>query len=347
MGKARADLSAEDAAFAFGAILDALSGAVSPALIDAVGWHRLHETVRGLPVEPGAGFGFELRLGETAANADIFVMLPRTGALAEHYMRHGEWEGEFGTGPAAIGDGASGFGLLAVEYDAAGGPHGTPPGLFVKIRTGTDAMDTVAEWLAGVVGWRLERRVLGRTFDRMSADGAAVEYLGIMPGRPTRAYRVISRSMEPARVLPVLEDLGWNGPADAVADFLSRFEGMFHALRISFDVTAQAILPRVGLELFQGKTGTLTHSGAGPWGAFLARLCERGLCLPEKMDGLMAWPGRELVFCGGKTFGLLTSLAHVKVSFEARDGENAIEAKAYPAAGYLPFESIGSDILSL
>lgn len=340
--RTRAVLSAEDAAFAFGAILEALSGSVSPALIDAAGWRNLRDAVGGLPVSPGAGFGFELRLGEVKASADIFVMLPQSGALAEHYIRHGEWEGDFGAGLAAMGKGVAWSRLLAVEYDAVGGP----PGLFVKI--GSDSAgtsDTVAEWLTGVVGWRLEnreRRVLARTFDRMSAAGIAVEYLGIMPGRPMRAYRIISRSMEPAGALPVLENLGWNGPTGAVAAFLSRFDGAFRALRISFAVNAEGILPRVGLEFFQGRAGALTHPGAGPWAPFLSRLCEEGLCLPEKLDGLMAWPGRELVFCGRKTFGLMTSVAHVKVSFEARHGETNVEAKAYPAAGYRPFETIGS-----
>ena len=349
----RAILSAKDAASAFGAILDALSGAISPALIDAIGWRRVRDTVQGLPVDSGTGFGFELRLGESAASADIYVMLPRTGALAEHFIRHGEWAGEFGDRLAAIETRAPWAGILAVEYDVAAGPRGAPPGLFVRIRSdpaGTGAADfpaaeTVAGWLAGAVGWRLEdreRRALTRTFDAMSAAGVAVDCLGIMPGRPARAYKVNSRSMEPARTLPVLEKLGWNGPAGAVATFLSAFEGTFRTLRIAVGVTADGVQPRIGLELFQGEAGSLSHPGAGPWGPFLARLCERGLCLPEKLDGLMDWPGRELVFCGRKTFGLLTGVAHVKISFEARDGGTVVEAKAYPVAGYLPFDAIGS-----
>lgn len=351
----RAVLSAEDAAFAFGAILDALSHAVSPALIDAVGWDGLRDTVRGLPVDPGTGFGFELRLGESAADADVFVMLPRTGALAEHFIRHGEWAGEFGDRLAAIETGAPWSGILAVEYDVAAGPRGAPPGLFVRIRSDPDgtgaaefpAAETVAEWLTGAVGWRLEdreRRALTRTFDAMSAAGVAVDCLGIMPGRPARAYKVNSRSLEPARALPVLEKLGWDGPVGAVAAFLSAFDGAFRTLRIAVGVTAEGVLPRVGLELFQGEAGSLRHPGAGPWGPLLARLCEHGLCRPEKRDGLMDWPGREIVFCGRKTFGLLTGVAHIKVSFEARDGGTVVEAKAYPVAGYLPFDAIGARI---
>lgn len=353
----RAVLSAEDAAFAFSAVLDALSGAVSPALIDAIGWRRLRDTVRGLPVDPGTGFGFELRLGEAPANADVFVMLPRTGMLAEYFIRYEEWAGEFGVRLAAIGAGAPWSGVLAVEYDVATGPHGAPPGLFVRIRAdpaGVGAVDfpaaeTVAEWLTGVVGWRLEdpeRRALTRVFDRMSAAGTAVDCLGIMPGRPARAYKVNSRPMEPARTLTVLEKLGWNGPTGTVATFLSAFEGAFRTLRIAVGVTAEGILSRIGLELLQGEASSLSDPGAGQWGPFLTRLCERGLCLPEKLDGLMAWPGREFVFCGRKTFGLLTGVHHVKVSFEARNDGTVVEAKAYPVAGYLPFDAVESRLAS-
>ena len=349
--RARATLPADDAAFAFGAILDALSREISPALIDAAGWRRLRDTVRGLPVDAGTGFGFELRLGKAAANADMFVMLPRKGALADHFIRHGEWAGEFGNRLATIDSGLPRSGILAVEYDLAAGPRGGPPGLFVRIQpdpAGTGA-EAAAEWLAGAVGWRLEegeRRALARTFDGMSAAGVAVDCLGVMPGRPARAYKVNSRSMAPGRALAVLERLGWKGPAGAVAAFLSAFEGSFRSLRIAVSVTAGGILPRIGLETFQGEPGSLGHPGAGPWGPFLARLCERGLCLPEKLDGLTAWPGRDLVFCGRKTFGLLTGIAHIKVSFEARNGGTAVEAKAYPVAGYLPFDAIESRLAS-
>ena len=94
-----------------------------------------------------------------------------------------------------------------------------------------------------------------------------------------------------------------------------------------------------GLELFQGEPGTLRHAGVGGWGPFLARLCEAGMCRPEKMEALLAWPGREFVFCGPDTFGVLTGLHHIKVSFDSGPGA-ATEAKAYPAAGYRTFDTV-------
>ena len=353
-------LSAEDAASAFGAILDALSRVISPVLIDRAGWLRLREAVRGLPVDPGTGFGFELRLGDPAAGTDLYAAAPRRSRLAEHYVRRGE--------RAAPGSAAAGFGDrlatidrsapwaddMGVEIDVTSGSPGGPPGRFVRIRAdvaapgaaGFPAARTVGEWIAGAAGWRLtdgEHEALERTFDELAAAGGMVDCVGIMPGRASRAFKVVSRTLEPACAPALLERLRWRGPAGEVAAFLTRFEGSFRSLRVAVGVTAAGVVPRVGLELFQDEPGRLHHAGVGGWGPFLARLCEAGLCLPEKMDGLAAWPGPEFVFRGRDTFGVFTGLHHVKVSFDASDGGDAVvEAKAYPAAGYRTFETISS-----
>ncbi len=353
----RTVLSMEDAASAFAAILHALSRIISPALIDGAGWDRLHTAIEGLPVDPGIGFGFELRLGTPAAETDFYIAFPEKSAIADHYIRRGECAMP-GSAAAGLRDRLSTMdtdapwsGILAVEYDVTSSQPDTPPGLFVRIcpdsvetgAAGFPATKTVAEWIAGAVGWCLdtgELQALDRVFDGMVATGNTVDCLGIMPGRPGRTFKVNSRPMEPERVLPLLERLRWTGPASEVAAFLSASRKLLRSLRLAVGVSAEGVLPRIGLELFQGVPGSLSHPGVGEWGPFLAWLCEEGLCLPEKMDGLLAWPGREFVFCGQDTFGVLTGMTHVKVSFGERDAGEPVEAKAYPVAGYLTFDAI-------
>lgn len=355
----QAVVSTEDAASAFGAILDALSRVVSPELIDGAGWERLRAAVGGLPVDPGSGFGFELRLGEPAAGTDFYIALPRGSALADHYIRRGGRAAP-GSAAAALRDhlaaidaGAPWAEVLGVEFDVSSGSPGAPPGLFARLRSdsaetgaaGFPSAETVAEWIAGAVGLRLaagEREALERVFDELAVGGGAVDCVGIMPGRPERAFKVNSRSMEPAQVAPALEKLRWRGPIGEVEAFLSSFGRLFRSLRLAVGVAAGGLSPRVGLELFQGTPGSLSHPGVGDWEPFLARLCEDGLCLPEKMAGLLAWPGREIVFGGRQTFGVLTGLAHFKVSFEKRGGGAAIEAKIYPTVGYLPLDAVAA-----
>ena len=357
-------LSAAAASSAFGAILDALSRAISPVLIDGAGWLRLREAVRGLPVDPGTGFGFELRLGDPGAGTDLYMAVRRGSRLAEHYV----WQGEraapgsaaagFGDRLAAIDESAPWADDMGIEFDLTSGSPGGPPGRFVRIRSdlaapgaaGLPAARTVGAWIAGAAGWRLtgaERGALKRTFDGLAAAGGMVDCVGIMPGRAGRAFKVVSRTLEPACAPALLEGLRWRGPGAEVAAFLAAFEGTFRSLRLAVGVTAAGVLPGVGLELFQAEPGRLHHAGVAGWRPFLARLCAAGLCLPAKLDALAAWPGRELVFRGRDTFGVFTGLHHVKVSFDADNADNAdagaaVEAKAYPAAGYRTFETIRS-----
>ena len=364
--EAPVSLSAEEAASAFGAVLDALARVISPALIDAAGWIRLREAVRGLPVDPGNGFGFELRLGDPAATTDFYLAVRRGSRLAEHHVRRGaraapgSAAARFGAHLAAIDTGAPWAEDVGVELDITSGSPETPPGLtlpglFVRIRPGVadpagaahPGAPAVGDWLAGAVGWRLaaaEHAALERTFDGLAAAGVPVDCVGIMPGRAGRAFRVVSRTMEPARALPALERLRWRGAAGEVSAFLSACDGSFPLLRLALGVTAAGVAPRVGLELFQGEPGTLRNPGVGGWRPCLARLCAAGLCLPEKMTALSAWPVRDFVFRGRDTFGVLTGLHHVKVTFDANDGGAgaAVEAKAYPAAGYRTFDTIRS-----
>jgi len=353
----RALASAEDAASAFGAVLEALSRTMSPALIDDAGWIPLREAMAGLPVGPSTGFGFELRLGEPAAGADVYVALPRKGTLADHFIRRGAGAAPgsaaagLRTRLAAIDTGAPWSEMLGLEYDVVSGSRGARPGLFVRIRSdfaeagaaGFPPAASVAEWLAGALGRRLaggEGRALGLAFDGFAAAGAKVADVGIIPDRPSREFKVVSRPLEPARVLPLLARLRWPGPAREVAAFLSAFAGSFRTLRLAVGVAAGGVSPRIGLELFQGAPGSLSHPAAREWEPLLAGLREDGLCLPGKVEGLLAWPRREFVYCGRDAFGISTDIHHVKVSFEEGQGGVALEAKAYPAAAYLPFDAI-------
>lgn len=352
-------MTPDDAASAFGAILRALSGVVSPALIDDAAWASLRDAVGDLPVEPGAGFGFELRLGESAAESDFWASLAPDGALAGHYAELGRRappgspEAAFGRHLATVDADAPWAEQLIVEYDVAGGFAGGLPGYFAKMRPGAagggaegrPGAEAVAAWFGGAVGWRVaeeEGRALAGALDGLRSAGGAVESVAVMPTRPQSAFKVVTRPAEPSRVPALAEGLGWSGRGADVRNFLSEFEGLFRSLRIAVDVGADGVLPRLGLELYQGTPGQVQHPGVGVWPPCLSRLRDEGLCLPEKLDGLMEWPGRELVFDGKRTYGLLTGLSGVKVSFEERESGVELEAKAYPYAGYLPFDEVVS-----
>lgn len=353
--------SADTAALAFSVVLDALSKQISPALIDAAAWERLRHALRALPVDPGTGFGFELRLAEPAAGADFYAVLLPGGALVRHYIRRGRlaapgsMESVMGERLVTIDVDTPWCELLGLEFDVASETPDAGPGLFTRLRSdraragGSGTAIAVSSWLAGAVGWHLaggEREALGRAFDELAASGGLVCDVGIMPGRPDRTFKITSRPMEPARALAVLDRLRWQGPTGEASAFLSAFSGLFRFLRLTFGIAAGGVSPRIGFELFQGEPGSISNPGVGEWAPCLARLREDGLCLPEKMEGLLAWPGQDLVFCGRHTLGLSTGLGHIKVSFENTPHGPRIEAKAYPGAAWIPFERVRSRFAS-
>ena len=357
----RANPSTDSVASAFGVVLDALSNLISPTLIDNAAWDRLRHALRELPVDPGTGFGFELRLAEPTAGADFYAVLLPGSALARHYIRRGRLaapgstEAVMGERLATIDADAPWCELLGLEYDVACETTHASPGLFARLRSdraraGVSGPAIAASaWLAGAVGWHLtggESDALGRAFDELAAGGDLVCDVGIMPGRPGRTFKITSRPMKPAHALAVLDRLQWQGPVREVSAFLSAFSGLFRSLRLTFGIATGGVSPRVGFELFQGEPGSIGNPGVGAWAPCLARLCADGLCLPEKMEGLLAWPGQDLVFCGRHTLGLSTGLTHIKVSFENTPDGPRLEAKAYPGAAWLPYETVLSRFAS-
>ncbi len=350
-------LSEEDAATAFNAILDFLSRIVSQALIDRAGWARLRAAVFGLPIDPGAGFGFELRLDEPAAGADFYCTMTRGSLLRDHHIRlgerapHGSIAARLGKQLTALDRTAPWCELMGLEYDLMSGEPDGSPGLFARIRSdlpecgasGNPAASSAIAWLAGVVGWHLaveERRALGRLFDRVAAAGGAIDNVGIMPDRTVRAFKAICRPTDSSHVMRILEGLKWRGPITEIAATLSEFDGLFRSLRLAVGTTGNGILPQIGLELSQGEATSFSLPGAGEWAPLLNKLCEKELCLPAKLNGLLNWPGREFVFCDSGVFGVLTGIGHVKLSFDADSTGTVVAAKAYPAVAYIPFETL-------
>lgn len=107
-------------------------------------------------------------------------------------------------------------------------------------------------------------------------------------------------------------------------------------LHLSFDVAPEGVLPRIGIE---GSFPRLPRREPR-WAELLGRLTGQGLCLPEKKDAVLAWPGYEtfrtapsawpIEAVGARGF-CVRGLSHVKV-VSAPDREP--EAKAYLSFGY-------------
>lgn len=125
--------------------------------------------------------------------------------------------------------------------------------------------------------------------------GAAVPYAGIMLARARQAVRVYLSRVPGAAVPALLDAVGWpEDEARVTARVLGAVDagaapelGMLH-----LDVLEGALLPRLGLEYTLERKPQVRGGIAER--AFVDRLVECGLCLPERRDALLAWPGYEV-----------------------------------------------------
>ena len=84
--------------------------------------------------------------------------------------------------------------------------------------------------------------------------------------------------------------------------------------------------PRLGLELYRAGVD---------WSPFIARVEEKGWCLPAKAEGLRRWPGVERLVGGGEVRFVRQGVNHVKVVVER--GARTV-AKAYAGVWVRPYE---------
>ena len=342
----------------FASILEGCRPLFPPALVDSGGWKRLLDRARRLPRsvldEP---FGFEFRLGEPGPEADLFVAARLGSELSRHFIREGA-RAERGAPTAARAAAAAlAAGLrehatdpdsylarcvysVVLEYDLAGlapGRPPPPPGVFLAPRRSVavppgqypfrhrDPAGLLAA-LAVTVGWDGHEEMLGAVERIFAAlpEGGYVSQAGALPARSPKAFRILLGGVAKERVPALLERVEWPGPTDEAAAVLADMANVVDHVAMSLDVTAPGPGPRLGLELYR--------VGAD-WRPFIARIEEKGWCLPAKAEGLRRWRGAERLFGGGEVHRVRLGISHVKVVVER--GART-EAKAYAGVGVFP-----------
>ncbi len=195
---------------------------------------------------------------------------------------------------------------------------------------------------------------VGRTADE--AEVAAVQsmvaalpppgrlaWIGAMPGRAPRMVRMRIQGLGADRVADSLRQVGWPGSTGAVLAVLDIMTDRFAGLGVQLDVSAQGLLPRLGLEFFLPTKRQSLGFGAGAatasgdlWRPLLTWLEDAGWSVPRKSRGLLAFPGREYAF-GDGIFEVRKEINHVKIAIE--EGR-ACTAKAYGRMLFRPPRSV-------
>ena len=348
---------------AFGAILTQLRAFIPRALIDGPGWQRLLGRVGALPgAEVASCCGFEFRLNEAAPAADFFVPLASGRALTQHYIRQGKAARPGSAAALArylVRHGqsdSSGTGWTLgtiLEYDVAEvrpGQH-PAPSVFLKLRR-TRRPDGAVHYhctprvltatLAQAVGWTTdtgEQGAVERVFSALPAGGE-VTHVGAFPDRASRAIRLIIKGIEAANLPALLERLRWRGSIRTVTAILTDLRERLPHVRLSVDVAAQGLSPRLGLEMYledkwdQEFDKWLT-TGRHDWRPIIERLVGQGWCLPEKAQGLLAWCALDRVYGREGVFLVYKGINHIKLTIE----DSGVHAKAYAGLCFTPLQS--------
>jgi len=171
---------------------------------------------------------------------------------------------------------------------------------------------------------------------------ASLFQVGTMLSRSTNDVRLYINKISPREIISYMEALGWRDKNKTFQRLVDDLETRADRFVLSFDVTPEGIGSRIGLECSFEEN---RYHEEDRWEGLFEYLVAEGMCLPEKRDALLQYPGVEHSddFSGGvmRPFvsvsqhlddifagSLVRYISHVKVVYVPG---RPFEAKAYPA----------------
>ena len=304
---------------------------LEPALVSTSALERIRSVTGQLP--PASVCALECRVSNRDPQADFALVVLRNEGLVRKVLNdrepgQGSWElirrfFQEWTAPDSILDRTVHHGWL--EFDLIPGAVETAvPSLFyfgLREANGWDlAVMAGLERLGCKLQPAIERRLL-HCFEALP-PGAQVFQVGVALGRRTGTVRLCVQGLAFDQVPAYLADAGWRGRMDPLARLLSGLSGLVPRIALHLDVS-ELVLPKVGIECWPEEEPPFSALVA--WRRFLRHLVEAGLCIPEKSEALLAWPGhveREVVWPGV----FIRALSHAKIVWQP---DRALEAKVY------------------
>ena len=333
----------------FAGVLGLVRRMLPEGLIDDSAWERLAMRAGRLPASAAdAMFGFECRLGEPEASADLLLTVPRDTPFAAALVRVGAAGDPKSVALARLltelQQPCSPLGatvdLVALEYDVAGLRSFPAAGVFLRsaAESGHAEAGLLTRALALASDWHAdmpERQGVERILAALPG-GAAVRWAGAFPGRKQRAVRLLVRALGDDGA-GFLSRIGWTGDAAAVEAMVSAFrdKGVDNHV-LALDVAGGAVQPGLGVELSRPARG-----GAG-WREALDLLARRGWCLPEKAAALGRATLCEPIYSPAGVWEFHCGLHHLKLAVHADTrailarNADTVQAKGYIACVFRP-----------
>jgi len=264
-------------------------------------------------------FGFEIRLGDHAPEADLLLSLGKqqngplilAGLAPESelpfpFEQYRAWEGvrrfaeHWAIPNSLLGNHVDDVWL---EFDVGRHPSLPPqPSLFFRPTPGESLPDASREEMTGLFMQLVDEaytRAMGQTVPpgvRKQLDNCvtnlgvrgAVFQAGMMLARGGEGLRLCTRFASSPDLLQYLDDIGWPGPRDELTQLVEELAGLVDQVALDIDV-ADSLQPGIGFECaFKSHRGPDREPR---WHKLLHWLTERGICLSAKQKGLLAYPG--------------------------------------------------------
>ncbi len=168
--------------------------------------------------------------------------------------------------------------------------------------------------------------------------GAYVFQIGLMLARKMETVRLCIRNISPLQIVPYLAQISWQGNIDNLTQFLHSLSPLVDRIDLDIDVDF-ATRSKIGLECHFN----LQPSLESKWVLFLDFLEDRSLCLPEKRQAILSYPGylresahkdqwpeglkRLTQILGNTKEGVIfRGIHHIKITYQDSSPQ---EAKAY------------------
>ena len=349
-----------------------------PDFISSENFKEIISIARHFPGNLTSFLGFECRLGESDKRADwafaisgigrdrqVLSKLLKNGYLPDHFFQRGEWH-HIRNFAAAWADPNSilkeKIQCFWLEFDMPDALSEIPiPGVFfgpAKLPQDASNNDiSQYEWLITTAlpllkGERLSKSIESRLKKciKLMPENATLFQVGALLSRSANGVRLCVNRMQVTQILPYLKAIGWFDETGEFTSLIAELEGKADRFVLSFDVTDEGIGSRLGIEL---SFNSNQFQQEIRWRHLFDYLVEKGLCLPEKRDALLSYPGtaeKEEYFSGGilkpltsvsrnldeiQSSTIVRYINHVKIVYQPG---RTLEAKAYPAVRLFEFQ---------
>ncbi len=279
---------------------------IPSALISSEYLEQINATVRHLPAQITTFFGYECRLQDSKPRADFLLCVyPDIGRqilagegnlLEDNLFSVPSWNlirsfAQDWANPASSF--ASKILNMWLEFDIDESSSAIPvPSVFFKPENNAIAPGQDYHWLKQALlilrGQRLSENIISCLADCVEAlpSEGYVFQVAAMFSRPMNFLRLCLRNIEPGEIPLYLERIGWTGNQVTLKELLNWLSEGVNNITLNLDV-GDKVLPTIGLECYFNFDSTVYERIE----SFLDELVEKGLCLPEKRDGLLAYHG--------------------------------------------------------